>query len=221
MRTVWCTRDLVEIVLKLPTVGDSTPAEYLNDNVNGQVGFAYDNWFRKGCRPRYAWPLFAYMSWGFINHQVQMNSPIDDDCTFLNYAAHANDNGTCNRKYGSFRMHNRSWKSCWVNNKSGLNTDWPEPMVISPLSSTSWQTTALEWIVNLSRLGRTKVSYIPLKGLKSKQQHIGGIAEGVQNAVTHHILMDTLWSCLSRASGFWRWAPSSSSYFHQRCFLFQ
>ena len=55
-------------------------------------------------------------------------------------------------------------------------------MVISPLSSTSWQTTALEWIVNLSRLGRTKVSYIPLKGLKSKQQHIGGIASSHESS---------------------------------------
>lgn len=30
----------------------------------------------------------------------------------------------------------------------------PAPMVISPLSSTSWQTTAFEWMVNLSRLRR-------------------------------------------------------------------
>jgi hypothetical protein len=28
----------------------------------------------------------------------------------------------------------------------------PEPIVMSPLSSTSWHTTAFEWIVNLSRL---------------------------------------------------------------------
>lgn len=31
-------------------------------------------------------------------------------------------------------------------------TTVPGPIVMSPFSSTSWQTTALEWIVNLSRL---------------------------------------------------------------------
>jgi len=31
-------------------------------------------------------------------------------------------------------------------------TTVPGPIVMSPFNSTSWQTTALEWIVNLSRL---------------------------------------------------------------------
>ena len=39
--------------------------------------------------------------------------------------------------------------------EDGKGGEWreiPAPTVMSPLSSTSWQTTAFEWIVNLSRL---------------------------------------------------------------------
>ena len=49
-------------------------------------------------------------------------------------------------------------------------------MVMSPLSSTSWQTTALEWIVNLSRLRREQVS--ERERMVAGWIHIGGMSVG-------------------------------------------
>lgn len=48
----------------------------------------------------------------------------------------------------------------------------PAPIVISPLSSTSWQTIALECIVNLSRLERR----ISVDQCGSRDGYIGGMA---------------------------------------------
>ena len=51
----------------------------------------------------------------------------------------------------------------------------PEPIVMSPLSSTSWQTTALECMVTLSRLKRfINKNYSP----KEETHYIGGMIEG-------------------------------------------
>ena len=48
-------------------------------------------------------------------------------------------------------------------------------MVMSPLSSTSWQTTAFEWIVNLSRLGgRERESGWRERRLNSHRGHVRG-----------------------------------------------
>lgn len=49
----------------------------------------------------------------------------------------------------------------------------PELIVMSPLSSTSWQTTAFEWIVNLSRLNALLQKKIQKR--YTFETHIGGI----------------------------------------------
>ena len=51
--------------------------------------------------------------------------------------------------------------------------DAPAPMVMSPLSSTSWQTTALEWMVNLSRL--SAASAHGGRAGAGEQIHMGGM----------------------------------------------
>ena len=59
--TVWCTRDRVDIVLKFPTVGDSTPEinhnsiyyMYILDFIV-KIENTHDNQFRKGSRRQFA-----------------------------------------------------------------------------------------------------------------------------------------------------------------------
>lgn len=68
----------------------------------------------------------------------------------------------------------------------------PEPIVISPLSSTSWHTTALEWMVNLSRL--SSVFSPGLGGRGKETSYMGAITEvsgKVAEVVDHEPRRDT------------------------------
>ena len=71
-------------------------------------------------------------------------------------------------------MNNSAWHTPLQRKKKPENLGIPDPMVISPLSSTSWQTMAFEWSVNLSRLQR-EVSCWSGYHTEGDSQHIGGI----------------------------------------------
>lgn len=87
--------------------------------------------------------------------ELDWDQPIDDDHVLLNDAVGANDNSTSNGKNSGFGMDDSTYTA---QSRVGKERDTrkgqegPAPIVMSPLSSTSWQTTALEWIVSLSRL---------------------------------------------------------------------
>lgn len=85
--------------------------------------------------------------------------PVHDYSTFLYNASLADNDGSRNSKYSCLGMDNGTCRNrrrlLWFAYPN-IMLSWvlwlPAPIVMSPFSSTSWQTTAFEWMVNLSFL---------------------------------------------------------------------
>lgn len=87
-------------------------------------------------------------------------TPIHQDCRFFNDTACANNNWASYGKNCRFGMNNCAFEGeSFEETRRDFAGLLPDPIVMSPLSSTSWQTTALEWMVNLSRLERVTYKF--------------------------------------------------------------
>lgn len=74
-----------------------------------------------------------------------MIQPVHDNSALFDDAPHPNHDGTCDSEYSRFGVYDCAYTQTFdTGMRGGMQEVLPEPIVISPLSSTSWQTTDLE-----------------------------------------------------------------------------